>query len=236
MLPSVTLPATAWFAHVAGVNERTWLAAHRGTALEEGAPVGGDASWGPHLLVRNMRDASLWDGGAFRVWSLAELEARAPHPTPRSDGGPLIEIHLRDESCERDDCLQFVESSSLQANAQSGTMFQVASNFNTSELPNHRVAVDSGEFLEHLMTDATQGPACTSGAGVSAITRIHALYRGDGSAPPHTWGQTSARHVELLGAPSLTPHFPVTNGKLLVLRRAHGAPPPPPWPLENTPA
>jgi hypothetical protein len=97
-------------------------------------------------------------------------------------------------------------------------MFQVASNFNCLEQSHAGVNPASGRFLTKLMSDRTQGPAASSGAGVGAITRCHAAFGPDE-------GQTLRRQVALLGHAALAPHFPVTGGKLFEKAAAV-----PPWP------
>lgn len=112
-------------------------------------------------------------------------------------------------------------------------MFQVASNFNCLEFGNVRCDIESGRYCSHLMSDSTQGPAAAGGCGLAAITQAHAAFYNKDS-PPETWGQSKERfvvsciccqeitllrsQVELLGHPSLLPHFPVINGKMLPYR------------------
>ena len=66
----------SWFEHVTGLDERAWLRRDRSELLVRGAPVDGDARLGPHLFVCGgaADPCVLWDAGAFRVWSLRELE------------------------------------------------------------------------------------------------------------------------------------------------------------------
>jgi hypothetical protein len=85
-----------------------------------------------------------------------------------------------------------VQVSALQSQAQTGTMFQVASNFNCLEFGSVNCDVESGSYCTHLMIDSTQGPAAASGCGLAAITQAHAAFF-DRSSPPDTWGQTKER-------------------------------------------
>lgn len=123
-----------------------------------------------------------------------------------------------------------MQVSALQSQAQPGTMFQVASNFNCLEFGSVNCVVESGNYCTHLMSDSTQGPAAASGCGLAAITQAHAAFY-DSKLPSEAWGQSrdrlavqicyccaltsTNRQVELLGDPALRPHFPVVNGKML---------------------
>jgi hypothetical protein len=123
-----------------------------------------------------------------------------------------------------------MQVSALQSQAQPGTMFQVASNFNCLEFGSVNCVVESGQYCTHLMSDHTQGPAAASGCGLAAITQAHAAFY-DPKLPSEAWGQSrdrsamqifcfcaltcANRQVELLGDPALRSHFPVVNGKLL---------------------
>jgi hypothetical protein len=173
-IPSYTieknLDASDWFEEVTGLEEKEWMD-RRGEFIELGAPVDGDSSLGHHLLIRHSGGERLWDAGAFRVWSLSELEAAAESKMHEADDTQTaeceFEIHIR-KSID----IRPVEVSSLQADSckaenqkLGGTMFQVASNFNCCENASYRRAVDSGNFVTNLMADSTQGPAAASGAG-----------------------------------------------------------------------
>ena len=141
----------------------------RGEFIELGTPVDGDPSLGHHLFVRHAAGDKLWDAGAFRVWSLSDLEAAAGSKLDGADDSQIecvFEIHIRDRD------IRPVEVSSLQADSckaenqeLGGTMFQVASNFNCCENASYRRNVDCGNFVTNLMSDSTQGPAAASGAG-----------------------------------------------------------------------
>jgi hypothetical protein len=165
------LDASDWFEEVTGMEEKEWMD-RRGEFIELGAPVDGDSSLGHHLLIRHTGGVKLWDAGAFRVWSLNELETAAESKwtadcidaqAPECE----FEIHIRHSNDIRP-----VEVSSLQADAGKAenqelgsTMFQVASNFNCCENASYRRPVDNGNFVTNLMADSTQGPAAASGAG-----------------------------------------------------------------------
>ena len=89
-----------------------------------------------------------------------------------------------------------MQVSALQSQAQPGTMFQVASNFNCLEFGSVNCDIESGRYCTHLMTDSTQGPAAAGGCGLAAITQAHAAFY-DMALPPETWGQNKDRFVVL---------------------------------------
>ena len=162
------LDASDWFEEVTGLEEKEWMD-RREEFLELGTPVDGDSSLGHHLFIRHAAGDKLWDAGAFRVWSLSELEAAAESKVDGADDSQAeceFEIHIRNRD------IRPVEVSSLQADSckaenqkLGGTMFQVASNFNCCENASYRRKVDCGNFVTDLMSDSTQGPAAASGAG-----------------------------------------------------------------------
>lgn len=174
------LDASDWFEEVTGLSEAEWMK-RRSEFIECGPPVDGCAEFGPHLFVRHVEDQKrIWDAGAFRVWSLSELEdavERLSQQGTESDAGECnFEIHIRTSNDYRP-----VEVSHLQADCcrpdnseLEPTMFQVASNFNCCENASHRTVVDRGDFVTHLMADSTQGPAAASGAGKVPFLTIDA--------------------------------------------------------------
>jgi hypothetical protein len=205
------------------LSEAEWMK-RRSEFIECGPPVDGCAEFGPHLFVRHVDQQRVWDAGAFRVWSLSELESAVDKLAQQDSGSDasecIFEIHIRTANDYRP-----VEVSHLQAdccrpeNSEIGpTMFQVASNFNCCENSSFRTEIDRGDFVTYLMADSTQGPAAASGAGeasymigdayaplcivpdqqtctgVAAITRTHAAFY-DPSLPADLWGQTSTRQV-----------------------------------------
>jgi hypothetical protein len=64
------------------------------------------------------------------------------------------------------------DTSALQFNGQSGTMYQVASNFNCQELAHEKVDVFHGQYLNGVMNDGTQGPSATGGTICGGIRRL----------------------------------------------------------------
>ena len=186
-----------------GRREQDWLRAPRDTLLQAADPVEYNPALGPHLNVLHT-DGTRWDAGAFRTWSLEELEgavgggggsataaagASSAGPDPADAAAPTcrVEVHLRGPS--RD--VAPVEVSRLQAacSTRDRAMFQVASNFNCLEVPGVSTDPERGDFVTNLMVDATQGPAASGGAAAAAITRAHAAFY-DPSTAPADWGQT----------------------------------------------
>jgi hypothetical protein len=90
-----------------------------------------------------------------------------------------------------------IQVSALQSQAQPGTMFQVASNFNCLEFGSVKCDIESGLYCTHLMTDSTQGPAAAGGCGLAAITQAHAAFY-DKDLPMETWGQSKDRFMLLI--------------------------------------
>lgn len=66
----------------------------------------------------------------------------------------------------------YFDTSCLQTKANDNTLFQVASNFNCHENPSIYTKFDNGQYLRLLMTDSTQGPSASAGAGAGAILRL----------------------------------------------------------------
>lgn len=189
-MSSSTIEAGAWFVGVTGCSESAWLE-DPSPGITEASPVDGDPSLGPHLVLNNRVDGSTWDAGAFRAWSIEELNARCGatgadrSPAPSNAECP-IEIHVHTSPA----CVQWVEVSCLQAAADAtGAMFQVASNFNACENASQTTRLDSGSLVTRLMSDATQGPAAAAGAGAAAVTRTHAAFYSTHTQRSE-WGQT----------------------------------------------
>lgn len=66
----------------------------------------------------------------------------------------------------------FFDTPELQYNAQEGTLFQVASNFNCMELGSEFRSAFSGKHITQLMVDQTQGPSAAGGAVYGTMLRI----------------------------------------------------------------
>jgi hypothetical protein len=231
------MDASLWFESVTGRDETTWVAekdpARKFKVLDPyaGHPFGPDMA--VICLGKSASVARAWNAGRFRVWSIQELSdycAGLEAPAGVGTATVVVEIHCR---VSVKGGSEFVEVSRLQAAAGDHghgylPMFQVASNFNCLEASTPYVNFSAAPYLTKKMSDVTQGPAAASGAAVSAIVRTHAAF-----VDPDTLaisGQVhGGRQVELLGAPSLHSHFPVTNGKVFWDRRDAY----PSWPAEE---
>lgn len=217
-LPVTFIDTPKWFKHVTGLEERE-LILNKSNSILSAVPNNIDEKFGPHLLIKNSANGKVWDAGAFKTWSLKELQndslSSTICETKFVSNTCIFEIHIR--LCAEN--LANVEISALQASndisceGDSCPMFQVASNFNCCENASRSTQLDSGYFVTNLMLDSTQGPAAASGAGIAAISRVHAAFY-DPTTSPDTWGQSITNQIELLGDEILKPHFPVINGKV----------------------
>ena len=111
--------------------------------------------------------------GKFSVFSINELTQKV-----KSLNIPYLPefiIYVR-KSDDNDDT--FFDTSSLQLMNMCPemdtypVMFQVASNFNCQENGSHMINFRSGNYLTGLMSDSTQGPSASAGAGVGAVLRL----------------------------------------------------------------
>ena len=126
---SVQLDSFSWFKSVTGHAEKDWLL-NRANNLSEAIPSDHPEIpkiFGPHLFVGGVFPSSRWNAGAFRVWSIAELEQQIltiPEDTSISPYGCIFEIHTRKS---RQSSIKPVEVSVLQteAAADGSAMFQV---------------------------------------------------------------------------------------------------------------
>lgn len=196
-MPSLQESMT-WFETITGLPEYEWLSRRDESILE--APNG-------DLQIQNVYTGQRFEAGNFSVHSLQDI---AEPINSDINTLPQFEVHVRTSHAG----LPSVDVANLQAQAKSGTLFQVASNFNCVEVAHPSVHPDGGRFVTNLAVDSTQGPAASASGGVSAITRVHAPFY-DPNINSNDWGQTIHRQVELLGHPLVAPHFPVTNGKLI---------------------
>lgn len=112
--------------------------------------------------------------GEFKILKWNELNEEAINKEYNNKDIEFI-IQYRTESTYEND--EYFDTSYLQTKAKNGTLFQVASNFNCHENPSIHTKFDSGDYLSMLMTDSTQGPSASAGAGAGAILRLmHHLY------------------------------------------------------------
>ena len=110
--------------------------------------------------------------GEFSVISIGELTDRAKTSIKVNNEIPDFVIYVR----KHDDCNDtYFDTSSLQLmnyDTQYPVMFQVASNFNCQENGSPIINFKSGNYLTKLMSDSTQGPSASAGAGAGAILRL----------------------------------------------------------------
>lgn len=165
-----------YFKLLTGVTEKEFLA-KRGTMLEELEPLEGNQALGPHIRLTHVDGVQQFDAGAFRSWSISEMEAAFLNPKEKEEEKEsqcVFEIHTRHSAAH----LPNVEVSALQvaADRNGKTMFQVASNFNCCENSSPFLKLNSGQFVTNLVLDDTQGPSATTSALASTIVRCHAAF------------------------------------------------------------
>jgi len=222
-----------WIKQATGLYENQWMN-RRGELIQQLEPLDQEHDLGPHLAIKT--PSGLMDCGAFRVWTLRELEdavvvneyaipQETENKNEETDNECTFEVHYRLGNDIRAVDVNQLQASMRPQEGQGGIMFQVASNFNACENGSVYCTVDSGDFVTGLMSDFTQGPAAA--CQLAALTRTHAAFFST-ETPARTWGQTNTHQVELIGTPLLAPHFPVANGKLY---EVDALPPPPetPW-------
>ena len=124
-----------------------------------------------------------WAGGRFEAPTLATLRARAADTAATTGGGRCTLWVLDGEGPATD-------VAALQATAPEGTLFQVASQFNTLEAPGPRV-VPVAKYL----SDPTQGPRAAVSAFPGALVRHYAAPSPDGGRFVQ---RTDGPQVELL--------------------------------------
>ncbi len=148
-----------WFSFVTGRREQEW-------------------DYLPLKSLNPDRGINMTDMGRFLVLSITELLTACKNSDHRDEGqsypmqptGKIPPLHIRTRK-QFNHASDF-DTSALQVRAQPATMFQVASNFNCLELPSGLVNPFSGHYLTHLMSDSTQGPSASAGAGLGAILRL----------------------------------------------------------------
>lgn len=132
-----------WFKDMMGCTESEWV--------ERRCPV----------------DAIAGQMGIFRTETIGNLWSQLKRQKHTNGRHPLI-VRTRDQL----DCrIKLFDTSCIQAHATTGTMVQVASNFNCQEVGSEYTDVFSGEFIHNLLRDCTQGPAAAGGAVPGAIYR-----------------------------------------------------------------
>lgn len=170
-----------WFHDMVGCSEKDWI--------RKKCPLSSDR------LKQEM--------GTFATKSIQELQTMVD--TQPYHGHKYLIIRTRNAGHVRP---ELFDTSALQSTARTGTMFQVASNFNCQEVASEATRVDSGEYIHNLVRDRTQGPSAAGGAVAGALLRLH-CYLAD----------TSSTDL-LIDVPELV-H---TNGKLDWRRVPHKLP------------
>jgi hypothetical protein len=112
--------------------------------------------------------------GVFNTWTIKQLTEQVASTSKETTSWPLFVIHVRQHGGGVSDNRLF-DTSSLQVNAVltlPRPLFQVASNFNAQENGSESTNLYDGEYLTDLMSDKTQGPAASAGAGAGAVARL----------------------------------------------------------------
>ncbi len=133
-----------WFKDVTGFYESEW------DFCEESLPK---------HIQKNM--------GKFDEISIMELK-KLTQEYKINDIIPKLNVHIRNDY-DHEECF---DTSALQFNGPDNAMYQVASNFNCIEVASEYVNPFSGKYLTRLMSDSTQGPSASGGAGYGAILRL----------------------------------------------------------------
>lgn len=165
--------AREWFEDLVGFPEKEWT-----FDLESVRPV-----LEPH-----------W--GHFETVSVDSLTGRVEKEVKtRSDDIPPLRVLTRRDTSRH---VRHFDVSAVQHWGAPKSMIQVASNFNCLEVPSEHTDPFHGEFLTNLMTDTTQGPSASAGAGPGAIFRL---------------GRHRQEPIDLLEA---TEELKPKNGKLIL--------------------
>lgn len=120
-----------------------------------------------------------WQAGRFSTPQLSELKARLSRP---AQPGPLKFSVLRGQD-------PLTDIGALQAHSRSGTLFQVASQFNGLEAPGPELVRVSDYFQ-----DPTQGPRAAVSAFAGVLLRHYAAPASDGSR----FRQSAAQQLNFL--------------------------------------
>jgi len=105
--------------------------------------------------------------GKFNEISIMELKKLTQEYKINNDI-PKLNVHIRNDYNNE----EYFDTSALQFNGPNNAMYQVASNFNCIEVASEYVNPFSGKYLTRLMSDSTQGPSASGGAGYGAILRL----------------------------------------------------------------
>jgi len=138
------MSANNWFKNATGFYESEW------DYSEESLP---------EHIRKNM--------GKFNEISIMELKKLTQEFKINNDI-PKLNIHIRNHYNNE----EYFDTSALQFNGPNNAMYQVASNFNCIEVASEYVNPFSGKYLTRLMSDTTQGPSASGGAGYGSILRL----------------------------------------------------------------
>ncbi|MBF2055238.1 MAG: hypothetical protein IGS03_17455 [Candidatus Sericytochromatia bacterium] len=130
------------------------------------APPESALSFDPHGFGHLQLGTRSWQAGHFSTPTLAELKARLPRP---AEPGALRFSVLRGQD-------PLTDIGALQAHSRSGTLFQVASQFNGLEAPGPQL-VRVADYFQ----DPTQGPRAAISAFAGVLLRHYAAPAPDGS-------------------------------------------------------
>ena len=134
-----------WFEQLLGFTEKKW-----------------------NYKMETLPNFVLEQAGNFETKSIKELKENI-NLTNKEKIKPLRFIFRKKKTKENEG---FFDTSELQYNAQEGTLFQVASNFNCMELGSEFRSAFSGKHITQLMVDQTQGPSAAGGAVYGTMLRI----------------------------------------------------------------
>lgn len=140
---------SSWFSMIMGMSESDWIKSNC-----VNIPAG---------------------AGTFSIYSINELRENLKIV---GNNIPIVNIYSR----SKNNSIQYFDTSYLQchtkvSNSDVPVMYQVASNFNCLEGGSHLTNHFDGSHLTDLMSDATQGPSASAGAGCGAILRLQTQFQ-----------------------------------------------------------
>ena len=153
-----------WFKNLTGFNEESPQQVRANLEVSGG-------------IMTSTANGRSWNCGQLETPTLAELRARALAPNGSSGQLKVREV------------IGDVKSLHMDA-ANSGALFQVASQFNLLEMPSPGVSPEDG--VSGYESDHTQGPACAVAAGAGTI------YRNYFAEDNGQTGQSSSNQIDCL--------------------------------------
>lgn len=140
-----------WFRHFTGYNEPEW-----------------------DFNIETIKDKLQCRLGEFETISLNTLKNQIE--LTETEPQPFIPLHIYTRATWDNE--EYFDTSSLQFNSKTNeSIFLVASNFNCLEVSSTTDNPFDGKYLTFLMSDTTQGPSASSGAGLGAINLIAHHYK-----------------------------------------------------------